>query len=159
MKKPAKSEPKLKALDLTRRPPRSPHAQLGGFVILPRLIDKARAALAGTLGEYYDGPKGMNGRFLTFVGIEHADLVAQVATGAGDWEILQWIHAHAQHARSEAEIASWSAYQRGRVIHSDAETLEGFAKSMRRIHAEREDIKTRFDFLDLDDYHSFGGQA
>jgi len=159
MKKPAKPALKPQAPDLTRRPPRSPHVQLGGFVILPRLIDKARAALAGTLGEYYDGPKGMNGRFLNFVGIEHADLAAQIATGAGDWELLQWIQAHAKHPRSEAEIVAWSHFQRGRVIDSDAETLEGFAQAMRRIHPDREDIKTRFDFLDLDDYHSFGGPA
>jgi len=41
--------------DLTQSPPRSPRVRLGGFAHLPRLIDKARATLAGTNGEYnYD---------------------------------------------------------------------------------------------------------
>ena len=31
------------APDLTQRPPRSPRVRLGGFVILPRMLDKGRA--------------------------------------------------------------------------------------------------------------------
>ncbi|HEX7632014.1 MAG TPA: DUF5069 domain-containing protein, partial [Lacunisphaera sp.] len=38
------------APDLTRHPPRSPRTRLGGYVQLPRLIDKARAVAAGTAG-------------------------------------------------------------------------------------------------------------
>ncbi|MEJ1973364.1 MAG: DUF5069 domain-containing protein [Lacunisphaera sp.] len=37
----------LFAPDLTRHPPRSPRTRLGGFVHLPRLIDKARAVVTG----------------------------------------------------------------------------------------------------------------
>ena len=33
--------------DLTQHPPRSPRVRLGGFVHLPRLLDKARAYAAG----------------------------------------------------------------------------------------------------------------
>ena len=33
--------------DLTQHPPRSPRVRLGGFVHLPRLLDKARAFAAG----------------------------------------------------------------------------------------------------------------
>ena len=33
--------------DLTQRPPRSMRARLGGFVLLPRILDKGRAKLAG----------------------------------------------------------------------------------------------------------------
>ncbi len=152
-------KPPLRAYDLTRRPPRSCYVRLGGYVILPRLIDKARAAIAGTLGDYYDGPKGMNGHFLRFVGIEHAALKEFISQGAGDAEILAWIESHAQLKRQPWEIAAWSDYQAKRPVDSDAETLEDFAQSMRRLHAEREDIKTRFDFLDLDDHCSFGGPA
>jgi hypothetical protein len=149
----------MKAFDLTQQAPRSCYVRLGGYVILPRLIDKARAALAGKLGNYYDGPRGMNGRFLQFVGINHPALKKQIAKGGGDAGILAWIEAHAKFKRQPWEIAAWSEYQSQRPVDSDAETLEGFAKSMRGLHADREDIKTRFDFLDLDDYCSFGGVA
>jgi len=33
--------------DLTQRPPRSMRSRLGGFVLLPRILDKGRATLAG----------------------------------------------------------------------------------------------------------------
>lgn len=147
------------AYDLTKRPPRSCYVRLGGYVILPRLIDKARAALAGKLGDYYDGPNGMNGQFLRFVGIKHAALKRVIAQGRGDADILAWIGAHAKPKRQAWEIAAWSDYQAKRPVDSDAETLEHFAKAMRHLHANREDIKTRFDFLDLDDHCSFGGRA
>jgi hypothetical protein len=147
------------AYDLTRRPPRSCYVRLVGYVILPRLIDKARAALAGSLGDYYDGPEGMNGHFLRFVGLSHAALKRVIARGGGDADILAWIEANAKVKRQPWEIAAWSDFQTKRSVDSDAETLEDFAKSMRRLHPTREDIKTRFDFLDLDDHCSFGGRA
>lgn len=147
------------AYGLTQRPPRSCYVRLGGCVILPRLIDKTRAALAGTLGDYYDGPNGMNGHFLRFVGIDHAALKKFIGKGGGDAEILTWIETHAKFKRQPWEIAAWSDFQIRRPVDSDAETLEDFAKAMRRLHATREDIKTRFDFLDLDDYCAFGGLA
>jgi hypothetical protein len=43
------------ATELTQRPPRSPRGQLGGYVLLPRILDKGRALLAGKLGEYCYG--------------------------------------------------------------------------------------------------------
>ena len=57
------------APDLTKRPPRSPRVRLGGFVILPRMLDKGRATVAGKHGEYhYNCP--MDQRFLNFVGVK-----------------------------------------------------------------------------------------
>ena len=38
--------------DLTQRPPRSARVKLGGYVILPRVLDVGRAHLAGQAGEY-----------------------------------------------------------------------------------------------------------
>ena len=99
------------APDLTQRPPRSPRVRLGGFVILPRMLDKGRATVAGKHGEYhYDCP--MDQRFLNFVGINADALKKQLAAGKGDTEILQWIQKNAKHKRTEPEIAAWSAYAR-----------------------------------------------
>ena len=51
------------APDLTQRPPRSPRVRLGGYAILPRMLDKGRATIAGKNGEYhYNCP--MDKRFL-----------------------------------------------------------------------------------------------
>ena len=53
-------------LDLTQRPPRSPRVRLGGYVLLPRIIDKARASLAGKLGDYHFAGKGLDRHFFNF---------------------------------------------------------------------------------------------
>lgn len=77
----------MKALNLTTRPPRSPRVRLGGYTILPRLLDKARATLTGTNGDYiYDNPN--DGHFFRFTGIAPDALMEQVKTGAGDWGML-----------------------------------------------------------------------
>ena len=43
---------KVTGKDLTKEPPRSPKTLVGGYVILGRTLDKCRALLAGTIGEY-----------------------------------------------------------------------------------------------------------
>ena len=43
----------LQTPDLTQFPPRSPRVRLGGYAILPRMLDKGRATLAGKNGEYH----------------------------------------------------------------------------------------------------------
>ena len=42
---------------------------------------------------------------------------------------------------------------------SDAETLAFFAELLGRLSKTREDVKTWFEFGELDDYVSFGGKA
>ncbi len=143
--------------DLTQCPPRSPRVRLGGYVILPRMLDKGRATIAGKNGEYnYACP--MDGRFLEFVGLEAKALKEQLAAGKGDGEILEWIIAHAKHKRSQAEIAAWSAYQDQRVP-TDPDSRQFFNDLHAKVAPKREDIATWFDLLDLDDYVSFGGKS
>jgi len=100
--------------DLTKCPPRSPRVRLGGFVILPRMLDKGRATIAGTHGEYhYNCP--LDQRFVEFVGIDPEALKKQLATGKSDGETLAWVQASAQRKRDPVEIAAWSAYEEQRV--------------------------------------------
>lgn len=145
------------APDLTKRPPRSPRVRLGGYVILPRMLDKGRATLARKNGEYnYDCP--IDGHFLDFVGIKGKALKQQLAAGKGDGEILRWIQKNAKHKRTEPEIQAWSAYQEQRAP-SEIEGREYFHETHAKLAPKREDIAAWFDLLDLDDYVSFGGQA
>lgn len=150
---------KLSAPDLTQRPPRSPRVQLGGYVLLPRILDKGRAAMAGKLGEYRFSGKGMDRHFFDFVGLSHEALQAELVKGLGDWEILNWIQAHAKTPRQPWEIAAWSEYHLRRTPDGDVETLEFFAEQIKQFSAVREDVHTWFDYLDLDDHCTFGGKA
>lgn len=145
--------------DLTQRPPRSPRLKLGGYVILPRVLDKGRASLAGKLGEFHYAGKGMDRHFLEFTGIDHEALKQELAKGGSDGEILAWINSNAKHPRQPWEIAAWSAYHEQRGPDSDAETLAYFAEAVAKFTTAREDIHTWFDLMDIDDHSTFGGKA
>ena len=141
--------------DLTKFPPRSPRVRLGGYVILPRMLDKGRATLAGKNGEYhYACP--LDERFLEFAGIDPKALKKELARS--DTEVLAWIGKHARHNRSPQEIAAWSAFAEQRVP-ADVESREFFNGIHKSVAPKREDIATWFDVLDLDDFASFGGKA
>lgn len=145
-------------MNLTQRPPRSPRIRLGGYVLLPRLLDKCRASLAGTSGEYhYNCP--LDQHFFRFTGVDHEALKAEVAKGLGDGEILQWINANAKHQRTPWEIQQWSDYQQNRAPDSDAETAGFFHEMLGKLSKTREDITTWAALLDLDDHVTFGGKA
>ena len=74
---------KYPAPDLTKQPPRSPRVRLGGYALLPRMLDKGRATLAGKNGDYkYACP--LDQRFLDFTGVDAAALKKQLAKGKGD---------------------------------------------------------------------------
>ncbi|MEY2409522.1 MAG: hypothetical protein QOF48_2192 [Verrucomicrobiota bacterium] len=143
--------------DLRKQPPRSARVRLGGYAVLPRILDKGRATIAGAVGEYKFGCP-LDQRFLAFVGITADALKKQIAKGHGDGRILAWIQSNAKHQRTAPEIVAWSAWQDARVP-SDAESREFFNTLHKKSGPEREDISTWFDLLDLDDYVSFGGKA
>jgi len=146
------------APNLTQRPPRSPRVRLGGYVVLARILDKGRAELAGTAGEFkYNNPGDYH--WFRFTGITPQALKAQLATGKGDGEMLTWIEQNAPNKHTPWEIQQWSMYFSERGPDSDAETLEFFAKRVGEFSKSREDVKTWFDLLDLDDHVTFGGKA
>jgi hypothetical protein len=141
--------------DLTKFPPRSPRVRLGGYVILPRMLDKGRATVAGKHGEYhYACP--LDERFLEFVGIDPQKLKKQL--DKSDGEVLAWIEKNAKHKRSPQEIAAWSALAEQRAP-ADLESRGYFNELQKTAAPKREDIVTWFDLLDVDDFASFGGKA
>ena len=74
------------APNLTQRPPRSPRVRLGGYVTLARILDKGRAEIAGSAGEYkYDNP--MDQHFFRFTGLTASALKAALEQGMGDGDI------------------------------------------------------------------------
>jgi len=126
--------------DLTQHPPRSARVRLGGYAILPRMLDKGRATIAGKQGEYkYACP--LDQRFLDFAGVDPEALKKELAAGKGDGEIAVW-----------SEMADKRAP-------ADIESREFFNELQQKAAPKREDIVTWFDLLDVDDYVSFGGTA
>lgn len=142
------------APDLTRHPPRSPRTRLGGYAHLPRLLDKARAIAAGKGGDFhYNCP--FDQQFFSFTGIDHEAFMAEIKKGKSDSEMLAYVQAHSP--RQPFEIASWTAYLERWT--PNLPDKRGFFNDIHRKNApERGDIETWFDWLELDDYVTYGGR-
>jgi hypothetical protein len=145
----------LSAPDFTQHPPRSPRVRLGGYVHLPRLLDKARAELAGKNAEFhYNCP--LDRHFFEFTGIADTVLLAEVRLGRTDTEMLAWVNARAK--RVPSEIAAWSVWLTSHAPGGN-EGHAWFGEVLAKTAPGRTDIMTFFDLLDLDDYASYGGQV
>ncbi|MFA6960341.1 MAG: DUF5069 domain-containing protein [Opitutaceae bacterium] len=145
----------LSTPDFTQHPPRSPRVRLGGYVHLPRLLDKARAVVAGKQGEFhYNCP--LDQRFFAFTGIDSEAMLAEIKAGKTDGQMLAWVET--QTTRQSWEITQWSAWLSQLSVGS-ADMHAWFVDMIKANGPEREDITTFFDLLDLDDYVSYGGKA
>lgn len=147
----------LNAPDLTKRPPRSPRVRLGGYAVLPRVLDKCRAVIAGTQGEYkFNCP--LDQRFFAYVQVDAEAFKAEVAKGKGDGEMLDWVNSTSKSKPSAHDIAAWSCAADHRAP-ADPESREFYNGIHSKIGPKREDLVTWADLLDLDDYVSYGGAA
>ncbi|MFT7615329.1 MAG: hypothetical protein ACI8Y7_000135 [Candidatus Woesearchaeota archaeon] len=82
---------KVENMDLTKKPPRSPRTRLHGYVIAARMIDKLRATIAKTNGEYhYACP--VDQVFLKHKKIDPEKLKEYVKENKStDSQIMQWM--------------------------------------------------------------------
>jgi uncharacterized protein DUF5069 len=77
-----------------------------GYVHLARMIDKCRAVLAGTEGEYIY-PCPMDVRLLEFAGLTDEQFTATVKANPTDEGIMQWFRQRAK-PHSEFELEQWN---------------------------------------------------
>lgn len=143
--------------DLTLHPPRSPRVRLGGFVHLPRLLDKARAFAGGRIGDYIY-PCPLDQRFFQFTGITSDAFLAAVRADRSDTEMLAWVMDNLVPVRQQYEIDAWSRWMEA-LSPGDLQRHRTFAEEIERLARDRTHIVTYFDRLDLDDYVSFGGRG
>lgn len=100
----------LLAPDLTKGFPRSPRETLAGYVVAARTLDKCRAVLAGTAGEYhFDCP--LDRTFFDFTGIGAESFKNHVASGATDAEVAAWITEQSK-ITGETERVVWNNQMR-----------------------------------------------
>jgi hypothetical protein len=79
--------------DLTKQAPHSPRERIGGFAIACRAVDKCRASLAGTLGEYhYDCP--LDNQLFSFKGITGDQFTTAVKAANNYDEVGTWLLAN-----------------------------------------------------------------
>ena len=76
-------------MDLRKDFPRSMRVKMEGYVHLARMIDKCRAVLAETEGEYIY-PCPMDDRLIKFSGITDKEFTATVKANPTDEGVAQW---------------------------------------------------------------------
>src|SRR6478609_7764112 len=87
--------------------PRSPYEKLGGYVHLPRLIDKARLHRKGLLNGYNYKTVGFDKHLLAFLKVDPDSFEEAVGRLDDDADILAWLDKNAvQH--DEASIEEWN---------------------------------------------------
>ena len=138
--------------DLSEQAPHSPRERLGGFAIACRAVDKCRASLAGTLGDYhYDCP--LDKQLFSFKGITGDQFTAAVKAAKNYDEVGTWLLNHGTE-KTPPEIEDWSDDQEGNSLMKNPEKRAYFIEDCHRLGLDPNKTTT-FDWLEADDRFSF----
>jgi hypothetical protein len=136
-------------MDLRIHAPRSVHDRYCGVVMLARTVDKARAAAAGTLGEYeYDC--SMDRAVFGFLGIEAERFLDAVRAAATDAELVGYVQPFVDR-KPAAELARWNADFISYVPREGSDSARRLREARDRLALDRTDIVTWADLIDLDE--------
>ena len=140
------------ARDLAKQAPHSPRERVAGFVILNRAIDKCRASLEGTLGDYrYASP--LDNLLFTFKRITAEQFKTTVQASACYEDIGIWLHANGA-PRTAAEIKSWSDETEAASPMRNPEERSCFIQSC-SVLGLNPWMNSTFDLLEADDRETF----
>lgn len=115
----------IQALDLTQTSPRSPRdTYIAGYVVAARALDKCRAVIAETAGEYHSGCP-LDEMWLNFAGIKYKAFRKFVATGADDAAVSEWVAKKAKQKNS-SEIITWNNRMRDKQLSKLPSKLQVF---------------------------------
>jgi hypothetical protein len=144
------------AKDLAKEAPRSPRARIGGYALMARMIDKGRATLNGTVGEYHFACR-LDQWLFSYKGVAAEDVKTVLASGAGDDEIVAWLNKHGT-PKSADEIKTWSdSVEAARPYddpENDPEKREWFAGECTALGLDPAKA-TWVEYLETDDRKSF----
>jgi uncharacterized protein DUF5069 len=144
------------ARDLTKQAPHSPRERIAGFAIASRAIDKCRASLAGTLGEYrYDGP--LDNLLFNFKSITGEQFKTVVRVSTSYEEVGAWLQANGT-TKTAAEIKTWSDEMEACSPMKNPEKRSSFIHSCSKLCLNPQ-MNTTFDWLEADDRASFSPKS
>ena len=136
-------------MDLTKEYPRSGREKIAGLMMIGRSVDKARAHLAGTLGEYiYDCP--MDRRVFDFLNTNAEEIADAVRQAADNEQIASLVRAKLADKTTEA-VESWNAAfmaiepDLSRPAYADA------VAAVQRRAPQRTDITHWVDLIDVEE--------
>ncbi|NOX99297.1 MAG: DUF5069 domain-containing protein [Verrucomicrobia bacterium] len=117
----------MKSLDLNTEFPRSPREVLAGYVIAARALDKCRAVVAGTQGEYHFSCP-LDNIFFDFTGISSDEFKELVASGADDEAVAKWIVENSK-VKEQREVIRWNNDLRDKRISEMPIELQEFLET------------------------------
>lgn len=135
-------------MDLRKGFPRSMRFKLGGYVHLARMIDKCRAVLAGTEGEYIY-PCPMDERLMEFAGITGEQFTSAVKANSTDEGVVNWLKRTAK-PHQPAELEEWNRTLLARGP-SSPESAAKFKTYLAAVDPSRTDITAWADLQDLEE--------
>ena len=135
-------------MDLRKNLPRSMRVKMDGYVHLARMIDKCRAVLAGTEGEYIY-PCPMDERLMEFAGITADQFTAAVKANPSDDAVAKWF-IQAAKAHPPAELETWNRTMLNRGPSSPASMVR-FKKYLNAVDPSRTDLIAWSDLQDLEE--------
>ena len=135
-------------MDLRKSFPCSMRVKMEGYVHLARMIDKCRAVLAGTEGEYIY-PCPMDERLLKFAGITDKEFTANVKANPSEDAVAKWFTQKAN-AHPPAELDTWNQMMLTRGP-STAKKQEYFNKLRDAVDPSRTDLTAWSDLQDLEE--------
>ena len=135
---------------MRKRHPRSPYEKLGGYVHLPRLIDKARLHQQGLLNGYNYKTVGFDKHLLSFLKLNPDEFEEAVNRLDDDQAILKWVEERAAKHSAEA-VEEWNQSMISR--HPDTAAKKArFMHFLKEAGGEgRKDIRTYFDLIEFDE--------
>ena len=135
-------------MDLRKSFPRSMRSKMEGYVHLARMIDKCRAVLAGTEGEYIY-PCPMDDRLMKFTGITVNQFTASVKANPSDDAVAKWFIEKAK-THPPTELEAWNRMMLSRGP-STSKKQESFNKLRDAVDPSRTDLTSWADLQDLEE--------
>jgi len=142
--------------DLTKQAATSPRHRTGGYALLSRMTDKARADIAGTISDYHtDCP--LDHMLLDWKGVGYTAVRQALEAGASDEEIARHLDTHGA-PKTPEEICAWSDGVDKMTMHGDPERGSWFDGECEKLGLDGARTTT-FEWLEADDRASYARTA
>ena len=115
----------ITAKDLTKEAPRSLCQRVKGYAVLARMVDKGRATINGTMGEYHFNCP-LDNMLFSFKGVQAEDVKSLLASGATDEQVAAWLDQNGI-PKTADEIKAWSDSVEAIQPYQDPEQRDWFA--------------------------------
>lgn len=141
----------IQAPDLCKDFPRSPRdTSIAGYVIAARCVDKCRAVIADTAGEYHSGCP-LDLVWLDFAGIKYKAFRKFIATGTDDADVSAWVAKKAKQ-KNRAEVIAWNNRLRDKQISKMPMKLQVFIEDyIQQNLPPKKIVRVWFDVYDIEE--------